>query len=620
MALTHAIDAEERLSAGQVIDRVAYLVRLHEPTRTQRSRMRSIQDGGVDAVWAILGDKLKDLDELTPIPPLLVSGMSKLGQKIGGQVPRLKVPVYERQKDSRPAKENAELRKDIVEAYDDGCRMEMQLPQVGRWLPGYGYFVWIVRDGYDDDGSRFPLAELRDPYDCYPGIWGVHQQPREMAVLYTQSPEALHDLYPDLEMDRLRQAMTLPRGPGGSVLLTPSSAGAGSWANQVDAGVVVAEYWCPEGTYVVLPDVGVQVDFSPNPIFPHNRFVVGKRFAFNRLVGAYDHIVGLASMMAKIDILQYIFMEDSVMTETNVIGDGIDRRQYQRGRGATNVFPAGTQIVKPISNMPYQVFQLVDRIERRLRIGASYPVSDDSQAPVSYLTGRGLESLQETRDSEIAEYHKVIRWALQDLDTIRLRWDEARGRGARAPVGYRDGKPFVFTYTPAVDIAGRYKTRRKHGFMAGWDDSTKIVGGLQLMQADALDVETFQENIDGLDNMLEVNNRVRRRSATGRIYELLSAQAADPSNPQLQAKATMALIEIVEHPERFEDILRKHFTPQTPQYTPEEEAFLAGQGGMPGAGGALEMPQMPPDITTVLSQLPAGGAPAEGGVQTVGRL
>ncbi|MFH2071702.1 MAG: hypothetical protein ABIJ75_02500 [Actinomycetota bacterium] len=601
------------MSVDQVIQRVAYLQSLHSPMAHTRSRIRALMDGGVEAVVALLGDKMQQLTDMTPIPPLLNSGLAKLAQKIGMSVPDLKVPPYG-YKDSQEAKRAAEKRERIVQGYDEGCAIELQLPQVGRWLPGYGYVVWIIKDGFDDDGSAYPYAQLRDPYECYPGVWSVDQQPEEMAVVYQTHPEVLVAQYPELA-DTLRKCY--PRGQGGAVLLP--GAGGGSWSNQSGDGVTVAEYYYRDGTFIVLPEHDQALEFIPNPIAPRNRFVIAKRFAFNRLTGAYDHVIALSALMAKIDILQYIAMEDGVMTETNIMGDVLDGQKYRKGRNAINRFPQGTRVEKPVSNMPYQVFQMVDRIERRLRIGASYPVQDDSQAPVQYLTGRGLDGLSESRDAEIKEYQKVLRRALETLDSRRLEWDETLNYGSRPLVSWRSssGSFAAETYDPSRDIGGRYKTRRVYGWAAGWDEQSKIVAGLQLLQAGAIDIETFRENLDGLDNLRRVDERVRARGAEESLSQMLLEQAANPQDPAAQVKAAMALVEIMTDPATAEKVLIKFFTAKGEDMTAEEQAMIDAAGQQPdpmgGAGG------MPPDITTVLSQLPMSG-PVEGGVQTVGRL
>ena len=144
-------------------------------------------------------------------------------------------------------------------------------------------------------------------------------------------------------------------------------------------------------------------------------FVVAKRYSFDQLQSQFQHITGLMANMAKINILGTIAMEDAVFTETNITGE-IESGKYRKGRFAVNYLAPGSSVSKPVNNLPYQLFQQVDRLERHLRLGAAYPVSDDGQSPNSFVTGRGLEELGQSASLHVREYQSVLADALQELD------------------------------------------------------------------------------------------------------------------------------------------------------------------------------------------------------------
>ena len=75
----------------------------------------------------------------------------------------------------------------------------MQLPQIGRWLPGYGFVVWTIQTKHDPNGKPYPCAVLRDPYDCYPGYYGTAQQPEELGVIRRIPESDLVQMYPELK-------------------------------------------------------------------------------------------------------------------------------------------------------------------------------------------------------------------------------------------------------------------------------------------------------------------------------------------------------------------------------------------------------------------------------------
>ena len=554
-----------------------------------RGRIRAIMNGGPDGILALLGDQIKGFqDYQIPVPNLMMSGLEHLSQKIG-RIQNIKVDTPNG-KDSERSNQKAEKIARIVTSYDETQKLELQMPQVGRWLPGYGFAVWVIREKRGPDGTPYPCAELRDPYNCFPGYFGADQQPKEMAIIRRVPKEALAKTYPRFA-DKINkkdgyQVNTLGIGSAYASAYTDSYNG--SWANSNGEGDILAEYYNEEGTYIFHMSSGTILDFIPNPLDSGPAFVIAKKFAFDKLQGQYDQIIGLMASMAKINVMSIIAMEDAVFTETNISGE-IESGQYRKGRFAVNYLAPGTQVSKPASNVPYQIFQQIDRIERQLRVGGSYPVSDDSQSPLSFATGRGLEELGASMSLMIREYHTVMADAAEMIDFKRLEWDEKMyGGSSKQLSGYYKNTFFSETYDPEKDIAGAYKTRRVYGAMAGYDEPQKIVTGLQLLQAGIIDTQTLQENLDGLDNIVRVNERITKEKAEKVLFDSLLAQAQ-----QGDAKATMAVIQIRKNPDDMSTILDKFYTAEDPQIPEQEQELLGGaslppQGAPPGIAQFLQ--------------------------------
>jgi hypothetical protein len=549
-----------------------------------RDRVRSIMNGGSNGIAALLGNDAKNYDTDLPIPNLINSGLEHLAQKLG-RMPDIKVDQYA---DSERAKGKAEKLERIVSSLDSSSKMDMQMPQAARWLPGYGFCVWIIRQKMSPDGIMYPHAELRDPYDCYPGYYGPDQDPKELALIRLVPTAVIKQMYPQAQVmvDESSQF------PSGYSKFKYHDGFQRSWDNQLADGVELVEYYNEEGTYVFLPDTKQILDYTPNPLKSGPRFVISKRFSFDRLTGQYDHVLGLMAAMAKINVLSIIAMEDSVFTETNIIGE-LESGNYKRGRLSVNYLSPGSQVSKPPNNIPYQLFTQIDRIERQLRVGSSYPVSDDAISPNSFVTGRGLQELLSSVDLNVKEYQLSLKTAMEELDYKRLEMDEALNGQTKKPMaGYLKGTAYAEQYTPAADIKGMYKTRRIYGVMAGFDEPTKIVSGLQLLQAGIIDKETLQENMDGLDNVQKINDRILKDEAERTLFETLKIQAS-----QGDQKATMALVQIYKNPNSMQSILDKFYTAEDPEI-PESEAALLGQDL---GGGELAVPQGPaPDIRSLL--------------------
>ena len=554
-----------------------------------KARIKAILNGGPDGIKALLGNTMETTDaDLLPAPNMLQSGIDRLAQKFSG-IPQVRVDVPN-ENESERSKYMAEKLERIVTNYDEKQNLNLQLAQAARWLPGYGYVAWVITTKMDKNGYAYPSAELRDPFDTFPGNFGPDQQPRELAVVRRIPRYKLAQIYPEFaeqilnkDEDDTNKGGTAPAYPFGTFDTKTTS----DWEDNTSQGVKIIEYYDQGGTYVVFPEKSMILDFIPN-VLSTPPFVFVKKMSFDQLKGQYDHVIGLMAMMAKINIMSAIAMEDSVFTETNISGE-IESGQYRKGRFAVNYLAPGTQVSKPQNNIPYQLFQQIDRLERQLRMVGGYPVTDDSQSPNSFVTGAGLSELNSTMSLMINEYREIIRHGIIEMDAKRLELDVVlsyqQGLSKKPMAGFFNGAAFSENYQPLKDIGGNFTTRRIYGVMAGFDEPQKIVTGLQLLQAGVIDVETLQDNIDGLENIAKVQERIRKNKAESVLFDSILARSAqgDPA-------ATMAAIAIYEYPNAITEIMKQFYTPQEPQMSPEEEAMiqqqmaqqqLGGQGGVP---------------------------------------
>ena len=553
-----------------------------------KARIKAILNGGPDGIKALLGNTMETSDaDLLPAPNMLQSGIDRLAQKVSG-VPQVRVDVPNNN-DSTRSKAMADKLERIVTNYDDKQNLNLQLAQASRWLPGYGYCAWVMTTKIDKNGFAYPSAELRDPYDTFPGNFGPDQQPRELAVVRRVPRYKLAQIYPEFADEILNKDEddTDNISTSASSFLTYDSNTSSNWEDNTTQGVKIIEYYDQGGTYVVFPERSMILDFIPN-VLSTPPFVFMKKVSFDELKGQYDHVIGLMAMMAKINIMSAIAMEDSVFTETNISGE-LESGQYRKGRFAVNYLSPGTQVSKPSNNIPYQLFQQIDRLERQLRMVGGYPVTDDSQSPNSFVTGAGLSELNSTMSLMINEYREIIKHGLIDMDAKRLELDVVlsyqQGITKKPMAGYYAGAAFSENYQPLKDIGGNFTTRRIYGVMAGFDEPQKIVTGLQLLQAGVIDVETLQDNIDGLENIAKVQERIRKNKAEGVLFDSILARSAqgDPS-------ATMAAIAIYENPNAITEIMKQFYTPEEPQMSPEQEAMI--QQPLLAQGGGQSVPTM----------------------------
>ena len=594
-----------------VLERIADLKHQNQDTMQERWRIRAIMNGGADGMYAVMawdvgkgassaaGARVaKDIGVDLPTVNLVASGNERFAGQLG-RPPTLKAP----RADDDKIREKNNRRMHILRGWDEEQRLETHFPQIGRWLPGYSFFVWVINQRRDRNGQLYPAIELRDPYDVYPGHFGAQLQPADMMSIRRVPLYALEKAYPDRDWALMGGMVKSKRTKGGIVAdprFVPDSNRIHSWEG-AQTGIEVIEYMCDDGTHICIPEIDYRLDYIESPI-GESLFSFGHRYSFDKMISHYHHSIGLMGMMGKWNILGLIAGEDATFKETNIYGDMVGGR-YKRGRFAVNKFERDAKVERPQTDQMQQLFQQVDRLERQLRISANYDVQQDAISPNSFATGKGMRELQGSIQAALREYQLVIKHTAEIADTKRLGF-------ARAVYGSQKRKYFDMygaekTYTPKRDIGDDHRTRRVYGAMATFDDSETIVAGLQLLQGEIIDVETLQDNIDNLEDTDLINEKI-----TAKKFEEVLLQKMLMADQQGDQAATAALVEIMDNPKDKTKILKKWLTPQEPEMNEQEMAF---------AGGPAAPAEQAPPVGTVLSQLESGGG-VKGGVQTVAPL
>ncbi len=585
---------------AQVVNRTGYLKAVNDPYMLQRSRIRKLADGGAAALDVLLKD-LPTNDDTELAVNHIKSGIERFSEMISPP-PDLRIDAPDHNDDDKPARA-AEKRERIVASFDENCNLEGQLEQASMWLPGYGFFAWKVCEARDRNGYHYPKAELRDPYSTWPAEWGVDQKPQDIAFQRFVDKNTLVHLYPHAKAG-LNGGQRLKGGAVDLSTFSPGNHGTRPGWDGVTGGVEVIEYVDAWGTYIYSPAIEGFLDTYEHPL-TRVPFVVTKRTSFNQQRGQFDDAIGAAAAIAKATLLQRIAMEDAVFAPVVVSGrmDG----PFLKGRDSVN-FIEGGDAKYLTQNLPYQAFQEVSRIEDYLRSMTGYSKQADGESPMSFVTGQGLEELGSSLARQVERYQQGLRRSLEELDSIRLEWDETAYGDERKPLeGVRKGAMYAEEYTPAKDIAGNWRTRRVYGLMSGLDDARRGVALLQYLGAGIIDEQTVQEQVRGIDNPQKVRDRLVSKRATDNLFMALDAMAqqGDPS-------AMAVMLAIKKNPKDFDRLLEEFFTapeeepaaPALPEQPPGIGEFAAAMGG--GGGGGAD----------VLTRLTSAGE-AQGGVQTL---
>ena len=236
------------LDSDKLYDQVDYLRVINQEQMIDRSRIRDIMNGGDAAVKALLGNTMNVEYHELPAPNLFLTALERFAQKLG-RSPDLKVDIFN-EKDSERARKKSEKLERIVVSYDKYQKLNKQLPQVGRWLPGYGFVVWTIGHKRDKNNNAYPYGELRDPFSCYPGVFGNDQQPKELAIISRVPHTVLAEQYPEAKQYIFAQEENDNGFQNPYSALMDSTDRAGGWANSTGHGKVLVEYFDKEGTYI----------------------------------------------------------------------------------------------------------------------------------------------------------------------------------------------------------------------------------------------------------------------------------------------------------------------------------------------------------------------------------
>lgn len=568
--------------------RVAHLITINEPYTAERTKIRKLMNGGKGAVEVLLKG-LENNEDTLPAANHIKSGIERFSEMISPP-PDLYIDPPGNSLDD-PHLRAAAKRERIVSSYDERSRHEHQLAQASLWLVGYGFYSWKICEARDRNGIKFPKAELRDPYTTFPAEWGVDQQPNDIAYTRYVDPMTLGSVYP-----RAKSAMEARirgnRLVGGAYdLSTIGSANTHAGWDGSTGGVQVIEYVDDWGTYVYSPEVDGFLDRYEHPL---NRapIVVPRRITFDQQQGQFSDVIGLASTMAKLTLLSQIVMEDAAFAPLVVTG----RHDGDIVKGRDSVIKLDGGDAKYVhQNIPYQMFQEIDRIDGHLRSTTGYSRQADGESPISFVTGQGLEELGSSMARQVERYFLVLRYAHEDKDAIQLEWDEkAYGDESRKIDGTRKGKSFSEEYVPSKDIAGLWRTKRKYGMMAGLDEARRGVAMLQYNAAGIIPRKVVRENLRDIDNPMQVEDALVAEQIEDTLFASLNAMAQ-----QGDERALGAVVRIKKSPKDMQDILDEFFDPEE-QEAPQQAA-----------------PPSPQDeMAQVLTRLTSAGE-SQGGVQTV---
>jgi hypothetical protein len=274
--------------------------------------------------------------------------------------------------------------------------------------------------------------------------------------------------------------------------------------------------------------------------------------------------------------------------------------------------------------VPNSVFQLDATLKEELMMGSRYPEGRASGIDASVVTGRGVQALMGSFDTQIATAQAILGLALKKVTELCFELDEkVWPRTKKRIFGTANGEPYDISYVPADLYDGDYVCDVTYGFAAGLNPSQAIVMMLQLRGDGLIDRDSvrrnlpFEINVDNMQRALDVeqtNDALKQG-----LFGLLQASGqvlAQGGDPLPWFRATHTILKGRMDGKPLEELFIKAFDPAT-LHPPQDDAGQPGGPQDPGAmppgapGGAQGDPNVAPG---------QGAAPIPGGQMSLQQL
>jgi hypothetical protein len=288
------------------------------------------------------------------------------------------------------------------------------------------------------------------------------------------------------------------------------------------------------------------------------------------------------------------------------------------------------QVKKLNLELPNSIFAEGQVLDQELRVGARYPEARSGTPGTSVITGKGVEALLGTFDSQIKGSQLVFKRAFEQITSMCFEMDEAWWPEESKKVsGTISGTSFELTYVPSKDIASRWDCTVTYGFAAGLQPEQSSILMLQLQGAGLIAKSTVSENLAwAVDSVMEerkINIESSREALKQGVFALVQSSgqmAAAGQDPTPIIQLAVDMINGLEGGQTIESAVQKAFTTMQQTQKQAQQAQMeqmqqmqAAQGGAPGGGGAPDGA----DAGLGPGGLPAGVAPGQAGLPPGGR-
>ena len=285
---------------------------------------------------------------------------------------------------------------------------------------------------------------------------------------------------------------------------------------------------------------------------------------------------------------------------------------------------------RPHLQVPPEAFALTQQLDAEQKVGARYPDARLGVTQASVVTGKGVEALMGTFDTQIKSAQTILGKMLRDITELAFEMDETWWPNKVQEVnGSYSGESYSFTYTPKTDIAGNHTCDVTYGFASGMNPQNALIMMLQargdglvdrdtvrrqLRAAWGIDIEQAQRDLDvqeyedgikqGVLAALQVSGQMIAQGMDDKamfFFTLANDMIAGRQNGKPINEILMASMQAYQQQQQ---------QAQQAAMAQQQQAAQAGGGdpSQPGGGGDMGT-GLPPGVAQGQAGLTPGGMP-----------
>jgi hypothetical protein len=454
----------------------------------------------------------------------------------------------------------AENKNRIGDHYWSHSKLETQMLRGADRYITLGFLPFFVEP---DTKNKMPFIQVEDPRNAYYEL-DRYGRTKVYAKRWLRSIDDLVAMFPEYESS-IRIDPASPRGDKKDTGTTELELV--RWVDDTDVTLFL-----PTRQGLVLAKYAHKMSSCPVHIAERPGLDDTPR-------GQFDDVIWVQVARS---IMSTLALEAASIAVQSPIAVPGDMDEFPIGPHAVMTSDNAGQIHRVNLDLPPQIFAEGQVLDQELHTGARYPEARSGNSTASVITGKGVEALLGTFDTQIKGAQMVLKEAFQQATAFCFEMDEVWWpHDTKTISGTLSGASWELTYSAATEIHGRWACTVTYGFAAGMHPSQSIVTMLQLEGAGLIAKGTAQENLPFSVDMIQMQRRINvessREALKQGLFSLIQSSgpmAAQGQDPTPVIQLAVSFIKDLENGVMVEDAVANAFAAQAKAKA--EEAAEAG--------------------------------------------